>query len=226
MAIELVSVKCPDCGATLNIESDRKQAFCTYCDAKVVIDNGRDYEFTYHKVDDAEVKRAETEHAVLMKKLEMEEKRREDAKVIRKKKATTSIILAVVGAIFFIIGATVKSNTGPMLMIFGMLPLVAIGYVWLSNNNAKEEIDLGDKAKVPSGISDYEKQSFITINSMLIGAGFTNVKCVPLNDLNLGVLKKPNTVESITINGSKVTHGGGKFPKDAIVIVSYHSMNR
>lgn len=225
MSIELVSVKCPDCGATLNIESNRKQAFCTYCGAKVIVDNGRDYEFTYHKVDDAEVKRAETEQAVRLKELEMEEKRREDAKAARKKKTIISIVLTIMGLSILIVAATSNIGGKGFLMIAGMFPLVVAAFMLMSNDNKPaEKIDLGDKVKVPTSISNYEKQSFIAINSMMIGAGFTNVKCIPLNDLNVGVLKKPNMVESITINGNKVTHGGGIYPKDATVIITYHCM--
>jgi hypothetical protein len=41
----------------------------------------------------------------------------------------------------------------------------------------------------------------------------------------MGVLKKPGMVSSITINGNEVTSGGKKYPKDAAVIISYHSFN-
>ena len=37
MAVKLVSVKCPECGAMLDIEEGRDQAFCTHCGAKVVL---------------------------------------------------------------------------------------------------------------------------------------------------------------------------------------------
>ena len=34
MAIKFVSIKCPECGATLDIEEGRKQIFCSYCGTK------------------------------------------------------------------------------------------------------------------------------------------------------------------------------------------------
>ena len=36
MSIELISIKCPECGATLSIEENREQAYCTYCGTKIL----------------------------------------------------------------------------------------------------------------------------------------------------------------------------------------------
>ena len=58
---------------------------------------------------------------------------------------------------------------------------------------------------------------------MFVSAGFTNVRCVPLNDLTMGLLKKPGMVQSITIRGKEITSGGKKFSPDAPVVISYHS---
>lgn len=38
----LILMKCPQCGAMLNIEEGRNQAFCTYCGAKLYIDNNNE----------------------------------------------------------------------------------------------------------------------------------------------------------------------------------------
>ena len=54
MSINLISLKCPECKATLNIESDRKQAFCSYCGNKVLVHN--ENEHIYRHIDDAGVK--------------------------------------------------------------------------------------------------------------------------------------------------------------------------
>ena len=58
---------------------------------------------------------------------------------------------------------------------------------------------------------------------MFTNAGFHNIQCIPLNDLTMGLLKKPGMVESITINGRSVTSGGKKYSPDAAVVISYHS---
>ena len=115
-----------------------------------------------------------------------------------------------------------------MLSMVGFFPLMGAGYIWLFSrkNDDDDDMDFGDKAKVPSSISDYEKKNYSAIEAMFVSAGFTNVRCVALNDLTMGVLKKPGMVDSITINGREVTSGGKKYPKDAAVVISYHSLNR
>lgn len=39
MGIKLITVKCPECGASLDIEEGRKQLFCSYCGSKILIQN-------------------------------------------------------------------------------------------------------------------------------------------------------------------------------------------
>lgn len=77
MAVNFISVKCPDCGASLDIEKGRKKVFCTYCGAKVLINN--DNEYVYRHIDEAGIKQAETDRMVRMKQMEMAEKNRESA---------------------------------------------------------------------------------------------------------------------------------------------------
>lgn len=77
MAVNFISVKCPDCGASLDVEKGRKQVFCTYCGAKILINN--DNEYVYRHIDEAGIKQAETDSMVRMKQMEMAEKNRESA---------------------------------------------------------------------------------------------------------------------------------------------------
>lgn len=36
--MKLITLKCPECGATLNLDGSRKEYFCTYCGAKILLD--------------------------------------------------------------------------------------------------------------------------------------------------------------------------------------------
>ena len=38
--MKLLSMKCPECGATLDRPDDRKMFFCTYCGSKILLDDG------------------------------------------------------------------------------------------------------------------------------------------------------------------------------------------
>lgn len=35
--MQLIELKCPDCGASLEVEDNRKNCFCTYCGAKIML---------------------------------------------------------------------------------------------------------------------------------------------------------------------------------------------
>ena len=230
MGIQFVSVKCPECGAALNIEEGREQIFCSYCGTKIMVHN--DNEHIYRHIDEAGIKQAETERIVRMKQMEIAEKKRLASERMTKTKIKISLILAVVGILMMTLGYLAGSATGDpdsglyMISMVGFFPLMGAGYIWLFSKDKDEEEDYGDKAKVPSSISDYESKSYMAIAAMLESAGFTNIKCVPLNDLSTGWLKKPDMVESITINGHEVTSGGKKFPRDSAVVISYHSFSK
>lgn len=91
MAVKLISVKCPECGAALDIEEDRKEAFCSYCGTKVLLYNENEYIFRH--VDEAEVKQAETDQMVRMKQLEYAEKERIDFEKVKGTKKQNSFNL-------------------------------------------------------------------------------------------------------------------------------------
>lgn len=100
--MKIVSVKCPECGASLQIEDDRKQAFCSYCGAKVLLENENEY--TYHHIDEAEVKQAETERMIRMRQLEVIEKQQKADQKIRVVKIIASLLLTVGGVMLIVIG--------------------------------------------------------------------------------------------------------------------------
>ena len=60
---------CPNCGANLSIKTnDRDFAFCQYCGTKIMLD---DYRATHRIIDEAQIKKAENEHAIRLKELEI-----------------------------------------------------------------------------------------------------------------------------------------------------------
>lgn len=218
MAIKFTSVKCPECGATLPIEEGREQIFCSYCGSKIIMTNENEY--IYRKVDEAEIKQAETDRIIQMKKMEIIEKKREEAARTKRIKVKWTIVLGILAVIFIGVGY-IGTNYG--FIMPGLICCIIMMYMWMMNDNKDEELEFGDKIKVPSGIVGYENKNYATIEAMFKSSGFTNVKTIPLNDLTVGLLKKPGMVESITINGQSVTTGGRKFLPSAIVIISYHS---
>ena len=236
MAIKLVPVKCPECGAMLNIEENRTQAFCSYCGAKVLIHN--ENEFTYRHVDVAELERAETDRIVKLKQIEIAEKDKVDFKKSSKERLKLSVLLFVAGALIMLVFGLLDRFFGngeedSIFAAMAMIGFMVIGFgsmlgltAFLDMSKKPDNKDIHTPSdgnlKLPDNISSYEYKSYTAIAALFESAGFTNVKCVALGDLFVGFIDKPGMVDSITINGESMDTDK-RYPKDAAIVISYHS---
>ena len=62
--MKIISLKCPECGASIQVEDDRDKCFCTYCGTQLYLDDGAKrevHEHIYREVDEARIKEAELE---------------------------------------------------------------------------------------------------------------------------------------------------------------------
>ena len=228
MSVKLIAVKCPECGATLNIEEDRTQAFCTYCGTKVLVHN--ENEHIYRNIDEAGIARAKTERIVKEKQMEFAERRWIAQENRRKNRVKLALSLGTIGVLMMIIGymgghASGDSDSGLyMLAMVGMLVLEAAAFVAMSGKDEKDSDSIySDTVTLPDIAWDYERKDYKAVETVLRSAGFTNIRCVPLNDLSFGVLYKPGMVESLTINGKDNISATKKYSKDAQIVISYHS---
>lgn len=103
---KLIKLKCTNCNANLSVEEKREFLFCEYCGTKLILDN--ENEHIYRHIDEAEVKRAETEQLIKLKELEIAEKRHEE----NKQKLKFKIIITFIGVLLGIIGVIIGSNSG------------------------------------------------------------------------------------------------------------------
>lgn len=190
MAVKFTSVKCPDCGAVLPIEEGRNQVFCSYCGSKIIMMNENEY--VYRHIDEAEIKQAETERILRLKKIEFIEKKREEAAKIKRIKIKLTIVLGILAVIFIGMGY-VGTNDG--FIMPGLICCIIMACMWLLGDDQDDDSDFGDKIKVPKAVFDYEDKNYAAMEILFKSAGFTNVKSVPLNDLAVGLLKKPGMVE-------------------------------
>lgn len=215
MAIKMVKVECPSCGAMLDIEEDRKMAFCTYCGTKVLIDN--DNEYTYRHVDEARIYEAETDRYVRMEKVR-ENRRREEAEYrIKKFKLIGIAALVALGAISLIIGFSFDLSG---LGLGGMLMLEAALIIGITSSDKKNTT-----IRIPDSVKSYSGKDYVAVKEILKSAGFTNVKCVPLNDLTkAGIFSKPGRIQSIVIDGEDIDEGNTFYEPNANIVISYHSL--
>lgn len=145
MAVKFISVKCPDCGASLDIEEGRTQAFCTYCGAKVLVNN--ENEFVYRRIDEAGIKQAETDRIIKLKQMEIAEKKRASAEKTKVLKIIISLILAVVGIVMTVVGCLLEYATGDtyMIEVFGLLLFMVAVCIWVDSKDKEDDDDYGDK---------------------------------------------------------------------------------
>lgn len=72
MAMQVQSIKCPECGATLTDSAGKGLAFCSYCGARLAITD--ENESVFRIVDEADITRAETERMVASRRLDILER--------------------------------------------------------------------------------------------------------------------------------------------------------
>ena len=141
MAVRFVSVKCPNCNASLNIEEERTTVFCTYCGSKVLMQNENEY--VYREIDEAGMKQAETDRIIRLKQMELEEKKLAAAEKTKQVKILFTVVLAAVGILIMIIGFS-PAFADSFLGIVGMFPLLGSVCIWLMSGkeNEKEGADV------------------------------------------------------------------------------------
>lgn len=219
MAIQVISVNCPACGAEINIESDRESAFCTYCGSKIVINNSNEH--IYRNIDEARIKEAETDRMIRLKELEMEEKSSMPKKYLIMAWIAGTAILIVMG----VIGLSIDNDGLGICMLLGMCVGMWGGFgLFIANKNKKPQRYAGEnEAVITAAMEDYSEKDFNNVVMLFRGAGFTNVTAVPMNDLTMFSQKRNGHVDDVTINGSNEFEEGDVFSKKSNVLITYHS---
>lgn len=91
--MKMVKLKCPDCGAVLNVNESLKTATCNYCGCQIYIDEEiKRSEHTIRKIDEARIR--ESDNAVKLARINAEEKQ---------KNMRTLLIIIGVAFVFMII---------------------------------------------------------------------------------------------------------------------------
>lgn len=125
---KLIKLKCANCGANLSIEEKREFLFCQYCGAKLILDNENEHIYRY--IDEADVKRAETEQLIKLKELELAKKKHEENKKNVKIMGIITMVGILIGIICFIIASNSgdEEHWGYMVLI---LIMVCVSWMWI-----------------------------------------------------------------------------------------------
>ena len=122
------TITCPNCGAELELDSERTQAFCTYCGNKLYIEDDS-IKITNRIIDEARLKEAE----VRLRELEYQHEREIREETIRKEQKRSFWISVVVFLIALLITLSVDR-----LRPFSVVVIIA-GCVLLSSRKTDEK---------------------------------------------------------------------------------------
>lgn len=214
----LINLTCPQCNATFSVEEGREMLFCSYCGHKILLNDENKH--TIHYIDDAAIKRAETERMIQLKELEMEEKNRANKKV-------AIIIWAIITTILMALGI-IGYSTGELGLIMCFLLAMAVGiwgavFLFDTKKKTPPRVVGNDEVLITDKLSYYREKHYETIRGLYKNAGFVNISTIPLHDLKLLEFKKNGLVKEITINGEDDFDEGDVFKKTDPVVIMYHS---
>ena len=217
MAIQFITIKCPECSADLQIEDGRDYAFCSYCGAKVMIAN--DNEHIYRTIDEAGIKHAETERMIRLRELELEAKETEKSRLSKYIAYGVALLCVIVGAIICI--------WAPLGGMWGIIIGAYIAMFTMINSDdkkkKKKKYTGSDDVEITTPMMDCVDYHFNKAVQLYKNAGFININAIPLHDLTRFNQKKDGMVESITINGNDEFEEEEVYPKNANILITYHS---
>jgi DNA-directed RNA polymerase subunit RPC12/RpoP len=233
MSYKLISVKCPECGASLDVEPERKQLYCSYCGSKILIDN--DHEYIYRHIDEAEIKRIEYEREKSQNEKGIREREieLERTKIIQSNRIRMVLLAIWIAAIIFmfVIGKDIAywydEWTVIMFTIYIAMPItIGGGFIIFKlipdKENERILIRNGDGVRLPKSILPVEGKDVDEVISALRQAGFKNITTTNLHDVKLGIFQKEGRVESLMIDGRRVVFRGKIYPSNVSVNIEHH----
>lgn len=226
MAISFVPVKCPECGASLSIEANRSQAFCTYCGTKIIIYN--DNEFIYRdeaeiKKAEARIKEAEFEHSIRMKEMEFNDHSTINGKLLSVLAILFGIAFIIIGGYFAFLGKGDQVILGSLFVMFGICFLF---FPMFEKDERNEKLKATSiirqgKKQYPQVRSKYSKMDYHALIAILSSSGFEKIRPVNLNDIKWKSSSKRRKIETVTINGKEAVPDEW-YDKNDEIVITYH----
>lgn len=239
MAVKFTSVKCPECGANLPIEEGRERVFCSYCGTPVVMTN--ENEKIIRHIDEAKIKRAETDRMIQLEQLELEKRRLNQEMRDADRASTLQSVLTKIWIVFVIILFCIciglifiQGNDDDMpgwaaafLFLFYIGAPIAVGggilvfKVLPEKTNQKRLISQGG-IRFPKKLEPFDEQDFHHMRKVLESSGFSNIECINKHDVILGIFAKADRVETVSVDGKEIASGGKIYLPDTPITITYH----
>lgn len=117
-----------------------------------------------------------------------------------------------------------RSENRAGLVILGVFAALMFFSLLMANASRIEAFFTGN-ITVPASSADLHGLIYSDAEQRFRDAGFTNIECVDLNDLDFvsGIFNKDGSVDHITINGEEDFDSTAHYPSDATIRVYFHS---
>lgn len=228
MSISIRSLKCPECSANLEVEDGRKKLFCSYCGSQIIITNENEHIYRY--IDEAGIVQAETQKTVRMRELDIVEKA---GLSNRWTMNTLTTIWLVISLVILFLGIGIMLFAGDMGPIYGFDFLAFVGgpiiggggyliFKLIPEKDKEKELKMNGGVRFPKSLEPFSEKNYESIYNALTSAGFTNITCINMHDLTLGILTKPGKVQSVAVDGKELTSGGKIYLPDTPITITYH----
>lgn len=230
MSLQVVTLTCPSCGATLTIDDGRDSCFCSYCGSKVQVVNENEY--IYRHIDEAGIKQAEVDRDIRMRQLDIEERDKGFDHQVRKILFYLWLASIAVVALLCLYLAFFTGELGG-LSAFNTLfyvggPVVGGGayilFKLLPDRDEDKIVRANGGIRFPKGHEPFNEQHYETVLSSLRAAGFYNVTAINMHDLKIGLFQKPGKIEKITVAGKDITSGGRYYDPNVPIVITYHGV--
>ena len=112
-------------------------------------------------------------------------------------------------------------------LVIGVLGMAFIFVVylifkWLPEKENEKIIEKQGGIRFPNGLTPFSEKKYFSVEDSLRSAGFKNISCVNLHDLNLlTALVSSDKIDKITINGSTIMSGGKIYMPDVPIVITY-----
>jgi len=230
MSVQVVTLTCPQCNATLTVDDGRNVCFCSYCGARVKMVNENEY--VVRHVDEAEMKQAEVERDVRMRQLEIDERDTGFNQRVKEVLFRLWVACIIAIALLCLYTAFFTGENGGIHAILVLFyvggPIVGGGAFVLFKLIPDKENEKAMRAhggiRFPKGFEPFTEQHFETVLGALSSAGFNNVTAINKHDMLLGVLQKPGKIERITVDGENVSIGGKYYSPSVPIVITYHGV--
>ncbi len=231
----IVKLQCPNCGANLETETDKEQCFCVYCGTKLLVHSPGTK--TYRIVDEARIREAElmqnrTQSTVspppsqrYPDSFEIETANQERIAHAERVSGITAWVFTIICAVAGLILLAVNVPLGISSLTVSLFLLIFHSSIVSNAKSSEEEkiiLEQNTGARFPDSYGNFSETHYATLLSALQGLGFTNIICESMHDIKIGLLKKPGLIESVSVNGTKISSGGKVYQFDAVIVITYH----